>query len=285
VSRSSTGTLLVALAAGGWGTWALFLRGSGVPPAWQSALILSVIGLAALPSALLRRGNRRRSGSWALLGVAALTDAGNYICYFGALFRGPIAVAVLTHYLAPVVVAGLAPAVLREPLRRRTVIALGASLAGLALLVLGDGGLPRTALWTALLGAVSALFYGGNTLVTKKLFEDFSPAEVLSYHCLLAALLVAGSAREPAPALSAFLWSPLCGALLLGACGASLFYAGLRRIPAQRAAVLTYLEPVVAAMVGALFFGERLGPAGVVGATLILGGGVAVALAPVTVVE
>jgi drug/metabolite transporter (DMT)-like permease len=283
VSRSSTGTLLVALAAAGWGTWALFLRGSSVPPAWQSVLILSVIGLAALPPALLRRGQRRRFAAWALLGVAAVTDAGNYICYFGALSRGPIALAVLTHYLAPVVVAGLAPAVLREPLSKRTMAALGISLIGLMLLVLGDGGLPRAALWTAVLGAISALFYGANTLVTKKLFADFSPAEVLSYHCLLAALLVALSAGEPPPPPGAFLWSPLCGALLLGACGASLFYAGLRWIPAQRAAVLTYLEPVVAALVGALFFAEQLGPAGIAGAALVLGGGVAVALAPVTV--
>src|SRR5207253_5123687 len=130
-----------------------------------------------------------------------------------------------------------------------------------------------------------ALFYGGNTIVTKKLFAEFSPAEVLSYHCFLAAALVALSAREPPPAWHAFLWSPLLGALLLGACGASLFYAGLRWIPAQRAAVLTYLEPVVAALVGALFFGERLGAWGALGAALILGGGVAVALAPAPVAE
>jgi drug/metabolite transporter (DMT)-like permease len=287
VSRSSTGTLLVALAASSWGTWALFLRGSGLPPSWQSVLILSVIALASLPFAIRRRGARRSLSGWTLLGVAALTDAGNYLCYFGALDRGPIAVAVLTHYLAPVVVAGLAPLVLREPLGRRTMGALGASLAGLALLVLGDGGLPQAALPTAVLGLLSALFYGGNTLVTKKLFDQFDPSEVLSYHCAVAALLLALTAREPLPAASAFLWAPLAGALLLGACGASAFYAGLRSIPAQRAAVLTYLEPVVAALVGALFFGERLGPAGVLGAALILAGGATVALAPapVTVTE
>jgi len=59
--------------------------------------------------------------------------------------------------------------------------------------------------------------------------------------------VVALAARSDPPPLSAFLWSPLADALLLGACGASLFYLGLRWIPAQRAAVLTYLETSISA--------------------------------------
>ena len=274
------GTLYVALGAAGWGTWALFLRGHGLPPAWQSVMILSVIVLAWMPAAVrasLARTARSRL-AWMLLGGAAVTDAGNYLCYFGALDRGPIALAVLTHYLAPVVVAVLAPVLLREALTRRTAIALGVSLVGLALLVLGEGGLAAASGRTAALGAGSAVFYGLNTLLTKKLLDDFAASELLAYHCLLSAGLVARFAGGP-PAPSAFLWSPLLGALLLGAVGAALFYAGLAAIPAQRAAVLTYLEPLVAALVGFLAFAEPLGKAGLAGGALIVVGGAAVALA------
>ena len=279
VKRQAAGTVLVALAAAGWGTWALFLRQSGVEPAWQSAMILAVIGLVSLPVALRRRGPARPPSAWALLAVCALSDAGNYFCYFGALDRGPVSLTVLTHYLAPVLVAALAPALLRERLGPRTLPALGVSLLGLGLLVAGDG-LPGAALPTALLGFASAFFYAGNTLSAKKLFGAFEPAEVLSYHCLAASLLVALSARGPRPEWHAFLWLPLAGALLLGALGASLFYLGLSWIPAQRAAILTYLEPLVAALVGAAFFHERLGPAGLVGAALILAAGGWAATAP-----
>ena len=274
------GTLLVALAAGGWGTWALFLRGHGLPPAWQSVMILSVIAMAWMPAAVrasLRRAARSKA-AWVLLGGAAVTDAGNYLCYFGALDRGPIALAVLTHYLAPVVVAVLAPVMLREALTRRTSVALAVSLGGLALLVLGDGGLAAASGRTAALGAGSAVFYGLNTLLTKKLLDDFAASELLAYHCLLSAALVAIFAGAP-PAPSAFLWAPVLGALLLGALGAALFYAGLRAIPAQRAAVLTYLEPLVAALVGFVAFAEPVGPAGLLGGALIVAGGAAVALA------
>jgi drug/metabolite transporter (DMT)-like permease len=44
--------------------------------------------------------------------------------------------------------------------------------------------------------------------------------------------------------------------------------------------VLTYLEPLVAALVGYFFFAEPLGPAGLVGGALIIAGGAAVALSP-----
>ena len=274
------GTLYVALGAAGWGTWALFLRGHGLPPAWQSVMILSVIAVAWLPAAVRASSARaaRSRAAWLLLGGAAVTDAGNYLCYFGALDRGPIALAVLTHYLAPVVVAVLAPVLLREALTRRTAVALAVSLGGLALLVLGEGGLAAASGRTAALGAASAVFYGLNTLLTKKLLDDFAASELLAYHCVLRAGMVALFAGAP-PSPAAFLWTPLLGALLIGAVGAALFYAGLRAIPAQRAAVLTYLEPLVAALVGFFAFAEPLGPAGLVGGALIVAGGAAVVLA------
>jgi len=279
VNRQLTGTALVAVAAAGWGTWTLFLRGHGLPAEWQSVMILSTIAVAWLPAAVVasRRRALRGGTAWALLVACAITDAANYICYFGALDRGPIALAVLTHYLAPVVVALLAPMLLREPLTRLTAVALAVSLAGLALLV---GGAAAGSATTAALGAASALFYGLNTLVTKKVLDDFASSELLSYHCFLSAGMVALFARS-APPISSFLWAPIAGALLLGAYGAAMFYAGLRHIPASRAAILTYLEPLVAAMVGFFSFGEPLGPTGVAGAALIIAAGAAVALTDV----
>jgi DME family drug/metabolite transporter len=286
VKKQALGTACVALAAAGWGTWALFLRGHGLPATWQSLMILSVIAACSLPLALLesRRRGARGATAFGLLGLAALTDAGNYYCYFSALDRGPIAIAVLTHYLAPVVVAAFAPLVLREALTLRTRIALGVSLCGLALLVLGDGGLPRASLVTASMGACSALFYGANTLVTKKLFDSFAGAEILCYHSIVAVGLLALTAGN-APPPEAFLWSPLLGALILGTGAASLFYVGLRWIPASRAAVLTYLEPLVAALVGYFCFAEPLGLAGVFGGLLIICAGAAVAIGGSTVKE
>ena len=291
-ARDLLGTLLVALAAGGWGTWSLFLRGSGLHPSWQSVLILVVITLGSLPGALLggRPHARPRSASlWWMLVMLGLLDAGNYLLFFSAIDRGPVGVAVLCHYLAPLVVAALAPWFLGERLGRWTPPALAASLCGLCLLVLGGGGLSGAALPAALLGAASAFFYGGNILVSKRLLPDFSGAELLAYHCAVSAAVLGLLALAPAgvpgsggplPALAALGGKPLVGSVLLGVIGAQVFYVGLRRIPAQRAAVLSYFEPLVAAAVGVLAWGERLGPAGIAGGLLICAGGVVVALQP-----
>jgi drug/metabolite transporter (DMT)-like permease len=280
--EAALGLLLVGTAAVGWGTWTLFLRGSGIAPSWQSILILLVVGVVSLPLALRGRARphalRRRTPLWLLLGLLGLLDAGNYICFFTAVHRGPIAVAVLTHYLAPVITAVLAPLFLGEPLSRRTPPALLCALAGLFLLVSGSGGLSGAALPAALFGGASALFYGVNTIVGKKLLLDFSPAEVLSYHSFVAALALLPLAEGGPPPLHLILWRPLAGALFIGyGCGA-LFLAGLRRVPAQRGAVLTYLEPLVASAVGALAFHESLAPPSIAGGALILAGGAAIVL-------
>ena len=281
-SREAFGTVCVAVAAAGWGTWALFVRGRGLSAAWESVLILAVIAVASSPFALhsAARAPRRPWRAWAWLAALGLVDAGNYVFYFGALERGPVGVAVLTHYLAPVLVALLAPFYLREPIGPRTPLALGCGAGGLCLIVLGGGGLSGAALPAAVLGAASAFFYAANTLISKKLFDAFSPAEALSFHCLVSAAALALLARDPLPPLRLFLFAPLAGALLLGAFGGWLYYVGLRLVPAQRAAVLTYLEPLVAAAVGGAVFGERLGALGLVGAALVLGGGAAAVLQP-----
>jgi drug/metabolite transporter, DME family len=275
-----SGTLLVALAAAGWGTWTLFLRDSGLPPAWQSVMILLVIAGASLPSALRSgRGQRRPRKIWLLVALSGAFDAANYVFFFTAVDRGPIPVAVLTHYLAPVIVALLAPRLLREPLGRRTPPALFCSLCGLALLLAGSAGVDGRALFAALAGGASAIFYGANTLLSKRLLEDVSSAELLSYHSLVAALLLLPLAGA-LPPLRLFFFRPLAGALLVGWGGGCLFLLGLRLIPAQRGAVLTYFEPLVASAVGAAVFDEAPGPLGLLGGLLILAGGLAVALQP-----
>ena len=119
--------------------------------------------------------------------------------------------------------------------------------------------------------------YGAIVLLSKRLLPEFSGPELLSYHCAASALLLLPLAGAP-PDPRLFLGRTLIGAALLGGIGGALFYLGLSRIPAQRAAVLTYLEPLVAALVGALAFGEALGPTGMTGAALILIAGAAVAV-------
>ena len=56
----------------------------------------------------------------------------------------------------------------------------------------------------------------------------------------------------------------------------AFFYWALARVPAQHAAVLTYLEPVVSATLAALVLGEGMGAQGLLGSASVLAAGVAV---------
>ena len=75
---------------------------------------------------------------------------------------------------------------------------------------------------------------------------------------------------------------PLLLYLGLGPTAASyaLFTIGLTRVPATLAGIATLLEPLTAATLGLLWFGESLGLAGAIGAALLLAALALLALAP-----
>jgi len=276
--RTALAAALVAVAAVLWGLWPTVLHSAGLAPL-QVALVVQLV--QALPAAALafreRAGFRDRGAVRALLLFGAL-DAGQCLLYFPALARGPVAVAALTHYLGPVLVALGAPFVPGERSSRRAMAAAPISLVGL-LLVLGP---PRQApLATALLGAGSAFFGAASLFAVRRASRSFSPLAVGSLHAVpAAALVLAAAGRGAVPPLGAGTLRVAAAALLLGTLAGALFVQAVRRVPSPVASTITYLEPVTAAAVGALFLGEPLGTAALLGGGVVIGAGVWVAFEP-----
>ena len=266
---------LVALAAFLWGLWPIFLGASGLAGR-QSALVVFAVMMLPGPFVFSRAAWRNRRATLALVAVGVL-DAGNVIFYFSALERGPVVVAVLTHYLAPVMVALTAPWLLGEPLSRRAVWAAPVILAGLALVV--GPGQAETALITAALGAASAVCYALLVIFSKRAATAWSPLGVTALRApvsLGVVLVCFGSSALPTR-LDAGLGMMILGALLCGLTAVTIFNVGLRTVPAHLAGVLTYLEPVVVAGVGIAWLNQPLGWLGASGAGLMLAAGVWVA--------
>jgi drug/metabolite transporter (DMT)-like permease len=272
-----TGYLLCAGAAILWGTWALWLRAARLPSGVVALVVMATLVVGGLPPALAvtRRQPRRPRLYWWGVVLCGLLDAANNVCFFAALGHGAVAQAVLTHYLAPVLVALSAPRLLAEPLGRRTPAAVGAALVGLLLLL--EPWRAQAAPWAAFWGTASAVFYAGTMLSGKWLTEHFAAAELVPYHALPAAVVLAPLAL-PALGLASGRGLALIvvAALVLGLAAGVAFFAGLARIPAPHAGVLAYLEPLVAVLVGAAAFGERLSPLAAVGGLIIVAAGVAV---------
>lgn len=266
---------LVAIAAVIWGFWPLFLASSGLTGRQSALVVFAVMALPA-PFVFSRVAWRDRRATLALVAVGVL-DAGNVIFYFWALERGPVVVAVLTHYLAPLLVALLSPWLLREQLSRRALWASPVILGGLALVV--GPGQSDAALLTGAAGAASAACYAVLVICSKRAAVAWSPLAVTALHAPVALAVVGvcfGTTALPVrldPGLAVM----IAGALLCGLIAAILFNKGLRTVPAHLAGVLTYLEPLVAAGVGIVWMKQPLGALGAVGAALMLAGGVWVA--------
>ena len=267
--------ITVALAAASWGTWSVFLRPAELPSATAGVLVLVVMGVAMLPAALRAPAVRWDRATVALLAGNAVLDAVNVLTFFAAMQTTTVAVAVLTHYLAPVLVAVAAPWIDRQ----RVPGAVAASVVAIGGLTLvlepwAAGGAPTG----AILGAVSAFAYAGNVFVVRRLGVRIGAPRAIAYHALAAAVLMApfALAAGGTPSLGGVAWLTL-GAIATGAIAGAAFVWGLAIIGSARAAVLTYLEPLVAVAIGALVWREPLGRFAALGAALVIASGIYVA--------
>ncbi len=259
-----------------WGLWPSVLRPAGLPPL-QSALIVQLV--QALPVVVLLWGDRagfRDRGALLAIVAFGVFDAAQCALYFPALTRGPVAVAALTHYLGPILVALAAPFVPGERTSRRAMVAAPLSLVGL-LLILGP---PRQApILTAVLGASSAFFGAACLFAMRRASRSFSPMAICGLHAVLSAgLLLAVFGRDAVPPLGSGALRVAAAATVLGIGASLVFYRAVKNVPAPIVATITYVEPVTTAGVGALVFGERLGALALLGAAAVIGGGVWVAL-------
>lgn len=293
--------LLVAAAASLWGMWSLCFRNaeriatSPLSGATESLVVFASMGLMLAPFAWRTRGHNRSRRAWTLLMLLGVVDGFNVLCFFSALQHTTVALAVLTHYLAPLIVALSAPLVVGERWRARTFFALAISLVGLLLLlqpwtlVARGANASPSSLVGPLLGATSAFFFAGTVLIAKLLQNEasgearFSIFEVGALPKLPACVVLAVAAAVQGGPAALTVELPVFGLLLAGTVAFGtvplvMFYVGLARTPVSQASVLTLCEPLVAVVVGVVAWREVPGALALVGGALVVAGAGAIAL-------
>jgi drug/metabolite transporter (DMT)-like permease len=273
------GTVMVALAAMTWGTWSLFLFPTHLPAQATMPIIFLIMGVTALPAIAF---DPPQAAPWdratvQLLIANAALDAGNGMSFFAAYDRTTVAIAVLTHYAAPILIALAAPFIDGTTVRG-TRPAAAIALGGLVIVLEPWRSPTSGALAGAALGLMSAACYAGNVFVVRRLAARIGAGRALAYHSLIAAGLTApiGIAWY-ADATWGGLALLAAGALVVGTAAGLAFIIGLGRIGSARAAVLTFAEPLVAVAVGAVVWGQTLHPLAAIGGALVLAAGVHVA--------
>ncbi|MFH1149761.1 MAG: DMT family transporter [Actinomycetota bacterium] len=237
---------------------------------FASAFFVALI-LAMRKPALLKP-----SGQPLLLAASGLATAAFTICAFKAYNMVSIGTATFIMYLSPVFVALLAPVFLKERLEGTTLVCLAIALAGTGLLAWGQwGGAGGPALAGSLLAFGSAVFWAILMITWKRLLEQgASPITVGLYTNGVCALVYAAFGIPGAAMVSGKGWAVLAvfGVVSIGAAGLSYIYA-LRRVKAQDAAILSYIEPVSATVFGAILLGQSPHWQDYCGAALIIAAG------------
>lgn len=283
--RDVAGGLLTAAAALVFGTIVTIGRSEGVRDVPVSALLgirfATAAAVLAVVLAVARQPVRPARGEWwRLLLLGALGYGVEAAFFFLALGRGTAATVTLLFYTYPVWVAVLS-AVFGMGLPGILVGgALAAAVVGSGVVVVSSGGLDITTLGIlfALASAVTISFFliGLETLVRRTSPLASSMWIALAASAGQAAFSVTTGVRLPA-------WpAELVPILAMGgltAAAFSLLFLGVRRLGAVRAAIISSLEPVAAAVLALVFLGEMLRPGVLFGGLLILGGAVAASLA------
>ncbi|HKZ57492.1 MAG TPA: EamA family transporter [Thermodesulfovibrionales bacterium] len=190
----------------------------------------------------------------------------NTFTYFYAFKHTTIANSVLTHYTAPVIVAFLAPLFLKEVITRRIVIAI--IIASIGLWIMLDGfSFKENQMAGIMAGLVSGLAYAIIIIFLRIQSQNFNPLVLAFFTNVSITMLLAPFVREiPLKAL----WSYLFMGIVHSTIAPILYFKGLQHVTANRAAVLGYIEPVGAIIIGIIFLSEHPPSISLVGGALII---------------
>ncbi|CAL2060435.1 EamA family transporter [Streptomyces murinus] len=279
--------LVSALAFGGSGVAAKPLIESGLDPLHVVWLRVTGAALVMLPLAWHHRALPRRRPAL-LLGFGLFAVAGVQACYFAALSRIPVGVALLVEYLAPALVLGWVRFVQRRPVTRAAALGVVLAAGGLACVVEVWSGLSFDALGLAFALAAACCQVGyfilsdqGSDAGT----EAPDPLGVIAYGLIVGALVLTavarpweipwaaltGSARmdgTAVPALALLVWIVLVATVVAYVTGV----LSVRRLSPQVAGVVACLEAVVATVLAWVLLGEHLSAPQVLGGVVVLVG-------------
>lgn len=191
--------------------------------------------------------------------------------YFLSIARIPLATAVSTFFVGPVIAVALSVLLLKERMTLRKGLSLILGFAG-AMIMLRPGGSVDVGIWLAFGSGVFFAFY---MIATRQASQNSDPVKTLTFQCVVGALLLTPQAvlTWSAPAASDLVFFGLMGLLSAGSHGLSI--AAFRFADASTLAPLVYLELIGAALIGYFAFKEIPGAPTIIGAGLIVAAGLA----------
>ena len=275
--RKSRMMMVTAMAV--FGTVALFVRNIPVSSS-EIALYRAVMAALLLGAFLLLTGQkidfRAIRKELPLLLISGMAMGINWILLFEAYRYTTVSVATLSYYFAPVIVTVACPILFKEKMGVKQWLCFGMSTLGIVLITgVGDLSAGNTHLIGILFGFGAAVLYAAVVLLNKfikgvagiqRTFLQF----VAGILILLPYVLLTGGIHLHSLSGSGWVNLLIIGIIHTGITYC-LYFSALRDIPGQEAAILSYIDPLVAVAISVFVLGEQLTLLQLLGGILILG--------------
>ena len=261
-----------------FGTLGLFVRNIPVSSG-ELALYRAVLAALLIAVFLLLTKQRipfsRIKKEVPLLLASGIAMGINWILLFEAYKYTTVSVATLSYYFAPVIVTIVCPVLFQEKLTGKQILCFVMSTIGLVLIT-GIGEVGSGSDFVGILfGLGAAVFYATVILLNKfiknvegihRTFLQFLAAIlILVPYVILTSGVTLGS-------LDGIGWINL---LIVGLVHTGvtycLYFSSLKELPGQKAAILSYIDPLVAVLISVTVLGEAMTLWQVIGGMLILG--------------
>lgn len=275
----------LAVVAAAWGTIPLIVRGVDLPAEQLVAARLWLGSFPLLAWISLRSDHYLPRPDQARVAALGAILAVHWAAFFWSLKTTTVAIALVLVYLAPVVLAVLAPRVLGEKTDRRAWLAVGMALVGV--LMVARPGEGATFAGTVS-GLIAALTFAALIMVGKPLAQRLGGLRLAAYEHTVAALVmspwalaaVAGVPWEEPGNTGAidFWWQLLILGLVLTGIAGVFYWRSVSQLPVTTVGVITYVEPASAVVWAALFLQETPGFSATLGVALVITAGLLVAV-------
>ena len=281
--------ILIVIAACFWGSMGIFVRRL-TTYGFSSIQIVSIrVTLAALIFSLFLLIRERSGFRISLRDIPLFLGLGLgsilffTVCYFAAITIMSLSAAAILLYTSPIWIMLMSVLFFREKMNSRKLIALLLAFGGCVLVsgISGEG-ITFTGM---LIGLGSGIGYGLYSILGTVALRKYSPYTVTTYTFLMAAV-GSWTICKPANMISKFEKADDTTGLIIFCILTALVTAvipflaytlGLRSVEASKAGIIATIEPVVATIIGIIFFSEKL--------TFLSGMGIVLVLSAVIVLN
>ena len=219
---------------------------------------------------LASRDLRLLAFTGALIGI-------NWMLLFEAYNHTTVAVATLCYYMQPTIVVLLSPFIFKEKLTTKKALCAAAAIIGMVLVsgVIGDRSSQSGNLKGILLGLGAAVFYATVVIMNKQLrgidaYQKTTVQLLSAGIIMIPYLLLTNSISSGGFSLTAVILLLVVGIVHTGIAYV-MYFGSMDGLRVQSIALLSYIDPVSALLLSALFLREPLSALSILGAVLIIG--------------